>query len=248
MRRLLIVFALLGRMTAQTQIVPQCAEHNIYLSDKYTTISTSEAARCTGLPVTFGNGGTINYQCPPQYAGVAGMTIWGFDIQSQCVTSSVAYAVHSLDPSGLGGDHYDIGLYYVKGPGNQQISPGQLVVHTGSLTGQAFTGAKSDVLVTQQWTTPATLPPGQYALALATDCVSSSCAVLDGDDTHGFMYLFDVWLGGSTGSGPNSTGTNLALTFSPGCQPQPNSQITCTLQMTTSSGPPPQSVRGHPPY
>ena len=43
MKRLLIIFALLGRMYAGNQ----CAEHNIYLSSFSDTISKTGAALCT---------------------------------------------------------------------------------------------------------------------------------------------------------------------------------------------------------
>ncbi|MFZ0685488.1 MAG: hypothetical protein WAM89_08075 [Terriglobales bacterium] len=216
MKQLLIMFALLGRVFATNP----CAEHNIYLSESAVTVSTKASARCTP-----GIAGGIQYNCP---RGSGGMTAWGFDIQSPCVTEQVSYAVRTLDNSAL--NHYDLGLYYIKGPSAPSLA-GQLIVHTGQLTGTAFTPYVG--LATVSWagtancSIPCTLPAGQYALALATDC-SAECAVLWGDGEHGFMYLFNVWLGGSQG-----TGVNPALVPA-GC-PSGN-PASCTFYMATAPG------------
>jgi hypothetical protein len=124
MKKLLVVFALLGRMFATNQ----CAEHNIYLSETAVTVSTYGSARCTP-----GVAGGIQYNCPE---GSGGMTVWGFDIQSPCFTAWVSYAVQTPDNST--GAHYDLGLYYINGPSAPSLA-GQLIVHTGQLTGTAFT-------------------------------------------------------------------------------------------------------------
>jgi hypothetical protein len=200
MKRVLVVFVLfevlLGRIFAN-----QCAEHNVYLSESATTVSMSAnaggAALCTpGMP----RGGT-QYNCPSGSSG--GMTAWGFDIPSPCLTNWVAYAVQTPDNTTT--NHYDFGLYYIKGPSASSLA-GQLMVHTGELTGTAF--APKTGLTTISWvgtancSIPCTLPAGQYAFALATDC-SAKCAALWGDDFLGYMYLFNVWLGGSAGTGVN---------------------------------------------
>ncbi len=219
MKRLLIIFALLGRMFAS-----QCAEHNIYLSESAIRVSRTGSARCThGMPV-----GGIQYNCPK---GSGGMTAWGFDIQSACVTNSVAYAVQTPDNSA--GNHYDLGLYYIKGPGAASLA-GQLMVHAGQLTGTTF--APHTGLTTISWvgtancSIPCTLPAGQYAFALATDC-SAECAVLWGDDNDGYMYLFNVWLGGNEG-----TGVNAGL-LPAGCPT--GAPPSCTFYMATAPGLPP---------
>jgi hypothetical protein len=174
----------------------------------------------------------------------AGMTVWGFDIQSPCTTTSVAYAVHQYDTSS--GDTYDLGLYYIKGL-DPQNRAGQLLLHTGPLSGQDFTGKNPDVLVTKSWATTGpsgdtgycafqnqtcTLPAGQYALALGTTCYQSypNCAQLWGDDDTGFMYLFNVWFGGSSGSATGGRGVNLAV-LPQGCVP--GNKTSCTLQMAS---------------
>jgi len=175
MKQLLIVFALLGRMFAT-----QCAEHNIYLSESPIKVSTTGSALCApGTPP-----GGIQYNCPK---GSGGMTLWGFDIQSPCVTNWVSYAVQT--PDNGAGNHYDLGLYYIKGPSAKSLA-GQLILHTGQLPGTTFT--PSPGLTTIAWvktakcSIPCTLPAGEYALALATDC-TAECAALWGDDNDGYM-------------------------------------------------------------
>ena len=191
MKQLLIVFALLGRMFAANQ----CAEHNIYLSASGVKVSTTGSARCTP-----GEAGGIEYKCPN---GSGGMTAWGFDIQSPCFTNWISYAVQT--PDNGGGTHYDLGLYYIKGP-SASLLAGHLMVHTGPLAGTSF--APHTGLTTLAWagtadcSIPCTLPAGQYAFALATDC-SARCAALWGDGNHGYMSLFNVWLGGNGGTDVN---------------------------------------------
>ncbi len=159
------------------------------------------------------------------------MTVWGFDIQSPCVTNSVAYAVQTPDNST--GNHYDLGLYYIKGRSAKALA-GQLIVHTSQLTGTTF--APSPGLTTISWvgtancSIPCSLPAGQYALALATDC-SAECAALWGDDNDGYMYLFNVWLGGNGG-----TGVNPGL-LPAGCPS--GTPPSCTFFMATAPGLPP---------
>ncbi len=191
MKWLLVIFALLGRMFAN-----QCAEHNVYLSESAINVSMTESARCTPGDAV----GGIPYNCPK---GSGGMTVWGFDIQSPCVTNWLSYAVQTPDSSS--GSHYDLGLYYVKGPSAASLA-GQLMLHAGDLTGTTF--APHTGLTTISWvgttkcSIPCTLPAGQYALALATDC-AANCAALWGDVNYGYMYLFNVWLGGNEGTGVN---------------------------------------------
>lgn len=102
------------------------------------------------------------------------------------------------------------------------------MVHTGLLTGPGF--APHTGVMTLAWSgtadcsIPCTLPAGQYAFALATDC-SSKCAALWGDGTHGYMSLFDVWLGGDAGTGVNPS---LLPALCPSGQPP-----SCTFYMTT---------------
>jgi hypothetical protein len=219
MKPLLIIFALLGRMFAS-----QCAEHNIYLAETAHRISLSGSARCTpGTPT-----GGIQYNCPQ---GSGGMTAWGFDVQSPCVTNWVAYAVKTPDNSA--GNHYDLGLYYIKGPSASALA-GRLMIHTSELTGTAFTPHAG--LMTVSWvgtancSIPWTLPAGQYAFALATDC-STACAELWGDDNDGYMYLFNVWLGGNGGTGENP---GLIPAGCPSGNPP-----SCTFYMATAPGLPP---------
>ena len=235
MRRLFVVFALLGKKSAQTNY---CAEHNIYLSNTPTTIGTTKAARCTAgnVSIPYGSNTGVQYQCPANTG--AGMTLWGFDIQSACWTSSVAYAVATVDKSG---QFYAVGLYYIKGPSASQYA-GQLMVHTSVLAGTAFTPTGSEnTLVKQPWTgctnsSPCQLPAGQYALALETNCTPSptvTCAALYGDDPHGFMYLFNVWFGGSSGSGPGGI-SQVNPAVLPGNCPQPSqSYPACSLQISS---------------
>ena len=194
MKRMLIMAIVLGVLIGR-MFATQCADHNIYLSESPIRISKVKSVRCTpGTP-----SGGIQYNCP---SGSGGMGVWGFDVQSPCVTQWVAYAVNTPDNTAT--NHYDLGLYYIKGPKAATLA-GKLMVHTSELTGSGF--APSPGLTTVSWvggncSIPCTLPPGQYALALATDC-SVSCAVLWGDNTDGYMYLFNVWLGGNGGTGVN---------------------------------------------
>ena len=217
MKRLLVFFVLLGRMFAT-----QCADHNILLSESGTTVSVTAAALCKA-----GSAGGIQYKCP---SGSGGMTVWGFDIQSPCVTNWISYAVKTAD---LSGKNYDLGLYYIKGPSAGSLG-GQLMVHTGELTGTNFT--PNTGLTTKAWSgttncsIPCTLPAGQYALALATDC-SLSCAVLWGDDNNGYMYLFNIWLGGNGG-----TNVNPGL-LPAGCPS--GTPSACTFYLSTAPGLPP---------
>jgi hypothetical protein len=211
MKRLLVVFALVGRMFGNP-----CADHNIFLSESAVTISISGSALCNANTVD-----GITFVCG---SGDGGMSVWGFDIQSACVTKWVSYAVQTADSSGK---NYDLGLYYIKGPSAASLA-GKLIVHTGELAGSNFGTAG---LTTKSWagtancSIPCTLPAGQYALAIATDC-SATCAVLYGDDNRGYMYLFDAWLGGDGG-----THQNLALLPS-ACL----SGNTCTFKMATAPG------------
>jgi hypothetical protein len=221
MKRAFVVFGLLGILLGR-MFANECAEHNIYLSESAITVSMTGSARCTpGMPV-----GGFQYNCPSGTSG--GITVWGFDIQSSCVTNWVAYAVQTPDTST--GNHYDLGLYYVKGPSAASLA-GKLMVHTGALTGNTFATATG--LTTISWAAtancsiPCTLPAGQYALALATDC-SANCAALWGDQSLGYMYLFDVWLGGSGGTGANP-GLMIA-----GCPS--GSPLSCTFCMTAAPG------------
>ena len=197
MKQLIIIILLLGVLPIRA-FANQCAEHNIYLSESAITVSTTGSALCTpGMP-----SGGIQYNCPSGVSG--GITAWGFDIPSSCVTNWIAYSVQTADISTT--THYDLGLYYVKGPSAASLA-GQMMVHTGQLAGNAF--APQIGLNTLSWqgtpncSIPCTLPAGQYALALATDC-ALQCAALWGDDSSGYMYLFDVWLGGSGGTGLNA--------------------------------------------
>ena len=213
MKQLLIVLALLGRMLGSNP----CAEHNIFLSESAINVSMTGSARCTA-----GSVGGIEYKCPN---GAAGMTAWGFDIQSSCVTNWVSYAVQTPDNSAAA--NYDLGLYYIAGPSAPTLG-GHLMVHTGRQPGTGF--APHPGLMTVGWvgtadcSRPCTLPAGQYALALATDC-STKCAALWGDDNHGYMYLFNVWLGGNGGTGVNPS---LIPAQCPSGQPP-----TCTFYMDT---------------
>lgn len=192
MKQIFAVFIFLGSAFAN-----QCAEHNIYLSESAITVSMSGSALCTpGMPI-----GGMQYNCP---AGTSsGMSAWGFDIQSPCVTNWLSYAVQIPDANS--NHHYDLGLYYVQGPSAGSLA-GQLMLHTGLLGGSMFTPQAGLNTITWKATAncsaPCILPAGQYALALGTDCVTS-CAVLWGDNPLGYMYLFDVWLGGSAGTGVN---------------------------------------------
>jgi len=204
MRHLLIVCALLGRMFAANQ----CAEHNIFLSEDPIKVSMTGSARCTP-----GEKGGIHYNCPQ---GSAGMSAWGFDIQSSCYTNWVSYAVQAPDSSSA--NHYDLGLYYIGGPSAASLA-GHLMVHIGIQTGTTF--APHAGLTTVSWVgtencqIPCTLPAGQYALTQATDC-TANCAALWGDGNHGYMYLFNVWLGGAAGTGANAS---LLPTLCPSGQP-----------------------------
>src|SRR5205085_7810365 len=94
MKRLLITFALLGRMFASNQ----CAEHNIYLSSSTDTISKTGAALCT---VVMG----VN-NCD-----FGGMAVWAFDISAPCDTSLVTYAVATADTATGAGHKYDLRPY-----------------------------------------------------------------------------------------------------------------------------------------
>lgn len=223
MKRLLIIFALLGRLYAANQ----CAELNINMSGVATSISTAAngAAQCTA-----GTVGGITWTCPN-----GGMTAWGFDIQSTCNTNYVTYAVQALDSLTGAGHRYDIGLYYIKGPSAGSYA-GHLMLHTGSLDGTSFTPSADvgKVLTTAKtWATtadcpslPCSLPAGQYGIAIATDC-SASCAGLWGDENKGFMFYFLVWLGGDAGS--NSAHLNPGIRPG-GCTP------TCSFSYSTVPG------------
>jgi hypothetical protein len=216
MKRLFIlscIFGMAGRMFAANQ----CVEHNIYLSEAIVKVATSQSARCKAGLV-----GGIQYNCPH---GSAGMTAWGFDIPSACFTNWVSYAVQTPDHSADG--HYDLGLYYIKGPSAPALA-GHLMVHTGQLSGTGFAAHAGLTTVTWAGTAdcsiPCTLPAGQYALALATDCFFR-CAILWGDDNHGYMSLFNVYLGGTAGTAVNPS---LLPVFCPTGQPP-----SCTFYMTT---------------
>ena len=102
------------------------------------------------------------------------------------------------------------------------------MVHTGYLDGNSFANATGLLPMAKTWagttncSVPCTLPAGQYALGLTTDC-SSSCAALWGDENKGYMYLFDVWLGGDGGSHVNGrlqpSGCVTPCDFNPGSAP-----------------------------
>lgn len=217
MKHISVLFLLLGSALANP-----CAEHNIYLSESAITVSMSGSALCTpGMPI-----GGMQYNCPP--GNSSGMSAWGFDIQSSCVTNWLSYAVQMPDTNP--NNHYDLGLYYVQGPSAASLA-GQLMLHTGMLGGNMFAPQVGLTTITWKATSncsaPCTLPAGQYALALATDCVTK-CAVLWGDNVLGYMYLFDVWLGGAAGTGVNS---GLAPANCPSGNPP-----YCTLCITSTPG------------
>lgn len=220
MKRLLIIFALIGRLYA----APPCAERNINMSGVTSSIATGTngAAQCTA-----GTVGGITWTC-----GTSGMTAWGFDIPNDCTSQYVTYAVQAVDSLTGSGHKYDLGLYYIKGP-SQGAFAGHLMLHTGQLDGTAFAPATGLLATAKTWATttdcpslPCTLPAGQYGLAIATDC-STSCAALYGDENKGYMYLFFVWLGGDAGS--NGTHTN------PGLRPLACTP-SCSFAMATAPG------------
>lgn len=201
MKYLCLVLLLVGRLLAV-----QCAERNIYLSNTASTVSISGLG-CTAVTV-----GGITYSC-----GSGAIALWGFDIESSCDTQYINYVVSTVDTANGVGHKYDIGLVYVKGPSAGALA-GHLMTHTGALAGQSspfvaatsFTPATGLLASAKAWITtadcpsyPCTLPAGQYALALATDC-TTGCAGLQSDDNKGWEYLTYVWEGGQGGTGLNS--------------------------------------------
>lgn len=226
MKRLLIIFALLGRLYAGNP----CSERNINMSGVASSIAlgTGGAAQCTA-----GTVGGITWTCPN-----GGMSAWGFDIPNACDSQYLTYAVQAVDSGSGAGHRYDLGLYYIKGPSVATLA-GHLMLHTGSLDGTggsaatSFTPATGLLATAKTWATttdcpslPCTLPSGQYGIAITTDC-STSCAALYGDENKGFMPFFYVWLGGDAGS--NGAHINPGLRPS-GCTP------TCSFNYSTVPG------------
>jgi hypothetical protein len=195
MKRLVLFLLLAVRAFAANA----CAEHPVHLSSTASTISTSGTALCQA-----GTKNGVTYACTD-----GGAAAWGFDIQTSCVTNYVTYASSTLDTSGaVAGHKYDLGLYCVKGPcalADNSLA-GKLYVHTGVLGGTSFTPALGIRTTALTWATttvcgsiPCTLPAGQYALVIASDC-ASSCGALYGDDNKSTMYAFYEWFGGSSGA------------------------------------------------
>jgi len=131
-----------------------------------------------------------------------GIGLIGIEIPVSCSTSTVAYNVVSVDTSG--GKTYDLGLYCVSGT----CTPGQRYVHTGALSGSAFTPTTG--MVIQPWTSSnVTLPAGVYAVGVGTSCSgTATCAQIAGDSNSGQILPFFVGNGGTYSSGlPSSVAT-----------------------------------------
>jgi len=127
---------------------------------------------------------------PPNNVGQNGVTIIGFWLPYDCMTTGVAFNVVTQDanPSNM----YDIGLVYW---GNGTGTAGQLVVHTGALSGPSFTPNLK--VVHLSWAGCAqgcALSAGIYGEAIGTNCTSTNppCAQLSGDSDQGLIYAFDV--------------------------------------------------------
>ena len=133
----------------------------------------------------------------PTASAAAGVAVIGFGVPYACSTSKVEYIVKTADSSTTTIHHYALGLVCQSG----DCVPGALYVQTGSLpsgTGaQTFTPS-GQKLVSKTWLSatgcpslPCVLPPGIYALVVASDCVSG-CAVLFGDGDTGTIYAFNA--------------------------------------------------------
>jgi hypothetical protein len=115
--------------------------------------------------------------------------LWGITLSFPLNTSNLSYNVSGADGSG---SVYDLGIYN---------SSGTLKAHTGAIaaTTSMTAGAHS---VGWSGTTPITLQPGKYYLAITTNC-TLSCATLSGDGSSAVVTFLSA--GTVTTSGTQGT-------------------------------------------
>lgn len=118
--------------------------------------------------------------------------LWGFSLPNAVTTSAVVFNANTPDNTA---NLYDLGIY--DGAGNR-------MVHTGATAGSTLFGSTSGSK-TASWSSSATLTPGKYYFATATNC-TSACAVLGGTSTGTFA---------SAASGGTATGGALPTTVTP---------------------------------
>ena len=127
---------------------------------------------------------------PPNNVGQNGVTIIGFWLPYDCITTGVAFNVIKQDANTS--NMYDVGLVFW---GDGAGTSGTLAVHTGALSGPVFTPNLN--VVHLPWIGCAQgckLLSGIYGLAVGTNCSSTTppCAQLSGDNDFGQIYAFDV--------------------------------------------------------
>ncbi|MGD0792601.1 MAG: hypothetical protein ABR920_12605 [Terriglobales bacterium] len=115
--------------------------------------------------------------------------LWGITLSFPLSTSNLSYNVSGADGSS---SVYDLGIYN---------SSGTLKAHTGPIvaTTSMTSGAHS---VGWTGTTPITLQPGKYYLAITTNC-TTSCATLSGDGSSAVVTFLSA--GTVTTSGTQGT-------------------------------------------
>jgi hypothetical protein len=131
-------------------------------------------------------------------------TLWGFLLPYPVTTTQVTYEVTTADNTA---NDYDIGIFN---------SSGGLVVDIGPTPGTNF--AASIAFHTLPWSQGSTaLEPGQYYLALTTNC-SKSCAQIAAAPAD-VSFAIDVSAGASTGGALPSSITPPAPAWGAGNQP-----------------------------
>jgi hypothetical protein len=112
--------------------------------------------------------------------------LWGVTLQFPLNTSTLSYNVSTADTTS---NTYDLGIYN---------SSGTLVAHTGAIAGSTamVAGAHS---VSWSGTSPKTLQPSKYYLAITTSC-TSSCATISGDGSGAVVTFLSAGTVTTTGT------------------------------------------------
>ncbi len=131
-------------------------------------------------------------------------TLWGFLLPYTVTTTQVTYEITTVDNTA---NEYDIGIFNASG---------KLMADIGPTPGTTF--AASDAFHTLPWTQGSTiLVPGQYYLALTTNC-STACAQIAAAPGN-VSFAVNLSAGASTGGALPTTITTPAQTWATGNQP-----------------------------
>jgi hypothetical protein len=162
----------------------------------WTLMSTSSGLTANAEFYSFGGFNSVAGTAIPN----GSVAFYSYTVPVAISVGKLCYRVTTADNTGT--NLYDIGVYSLgKGTG----SSGALLAHSGPLAGTSF--APSAAFTCTAMGTPATIQPGQYLVAVTSNC-SASCAAMGNQSSTPVM----VNRSGTTGSG---TGGTLPGTITP---------------------------------